>query len=391
MLCLLSDQPIPNLLSVHHFAPDRLVLIESADMQKKKAAEHFLEVLQVGGLSYKDKENSEIHVLNLVDDREAVRQCLRRAYGKYPDAQWIANLTGGTKPMSIAAYEFFKAVGAQLVYVNAVRPNEMLGLDGSQPERCSHRLSITEFLAAYGFESTKAEDKIAEAEERARKWWPLARVIAEHAPAQDLLAVSREEWTTARERGLELKPQHLTGLPPEVKAAMQVSFELELVGDSLTGKVDKYVGKFLTGEWLEVFFWKLLHDHATALAIDSVRLGVEVKQKGSSAPTDFDVAFMCGQALGAIECKSGAQEQEGDPNAPLDKLEARIQQFRALRVNPILATTSAQIVDRDGQLKANIEAWARIYNCRIVTVHQIRQLARCDDAAGKLHSILFGQ
>lgn len=30
MLCLLSDQPIPNLLSVHHFQPDRLVLVESA-------------------------------------------------------------------------------------------------------------------------------------------------------------------------------------------------------------------------------------------------------------------------------------------------------------------------------------------------------------------------
>jgi hypothetical protein len=389
MLCLLSDQPIPNLLSVHHFKPDRLVLVESEDMQKKKAAEHFLQALQFGGLDY--TERSETHLLHRVDDLEAVRQCLRKAYGGHSSANWIANLTGGTKPMSIAAYEFFKAIGACLIYVNAIQPEDMLGLDDSKPEKCSHRLSISEFLAAYGFESTKPDHKIAEAEARAHQWWPLAKIIAEHAPDRNLLDVNREEWTRARRDGLELRPQHLASLPSEVKAAVQTSFGLEAVGGSFTGRIDKYTGKFLTGEWLEVFFWKLLSTHASALAIDSVHLGVEVRQKDAPASTDFDIAFMRRQALGVIECKSGMQEQGDDPNAPLDKLEARIQQFRALRVNPVLATTSTKMLAQDGQLKSNIAARARIYNCRIVTVHQIRDLARCHDSIEKLSVILFGK
>lgn len=285
--------------------------------------------------------------------------------------------------MSIAAYEFFKAVGARLVYVNAAQPDEMLRLDGSHPETCSHRLSIAEFLAAYGFASTKADKKVAEAEARANQWRPLAKVIAEYAPDRNLLTMNREEWSTIRDKGLELKPDHFAELAPNVKTALQETFRLESAGNSLRGKVDKYVGKFLTGEWLEVFFWKLLDVHATALAIDSVRLGVEVKQQASSAPTDFDVAFMRRQALGVIECKSGSQEQGNDPNVPLDKLEARMQQFRALRVNPILATTS-------GHLRQNILDRARIYNCRIVNVHQIQALARCPDSAEKLREILFG-
>lgn len=77
MLCLLSDQSIPNLLSVHHFKPDRLVLIESADMRRRKVANHFLQTLKLGGLDY--TERSEIYPLDLVDDLEAVRQCLRKA------------------------------------------------------------------------------------------------------------------------------------------------------------------------------------------------------------------------------------------------------------------------------------------------------------------------
>lgn len=390
MLCLLSDQPIPNLLSVHHLKPDRLILIESEDMRKKKTADHFRQALQFGGLDY--TQRVEIHPLDLVDDLEAVRQCLRKAYGSHSSASWIANLTGGTKPMSIAAYEFFKAVGARLVYINAARPDEMLRLDGSQAEKCSHHLSIAEFLAAYGFASTKADNKIAEAETRANQWWPLARAIAEYIPERDLLSMNREEWALIREKGLELKPDHVIALPPEVKLALQAAFGLESAGDSLTGKVDKYVGKFLTGEWLEVFFWKLLETHAAALEIDCVRLGVEVKQKDSPAPTDFDVAFIRHYALGVIECKSGAQEQVDDPNAPLDKLEARSQQFRALHVNPVLATTSTspKMLDERGQLKANIAARARLYNSRIVTVYQIQELARSPDSAEKLHRVLFG-
>ncbi|MGE0826751.1 MAG: DUF1887 family CARF protein [Candidatus Binatia bacterium] len=390
MLCLLSDQPIPNLLSVHHLKPDRLILIESEEMQKKKTADHFLQALQFGGLDY--AQRAEIHPLDLVDDLEAVRQCLRKAYGSHSTANWIANLTGGTKPMSIAAYEFFKAVGARLLYVNATRPDEMLRLDGSQPEKCSHHLSIAEFLAAYGFTSTKADDKIAEAEARADRWWSLARIIAEYIPDRDLLSINREEWATIREKGLELKSDHIIDLPSEVKTALQATFDLAPAGNSLTGKVDKYVGKFLTGEWLEVFFWKLLQTHAAALAIDSVRLGVEVRQKDNPVPTDFDVAFIRRHALGVVECKSGAQEQMDDPNAPLDKLEARSQQFRALRVNPVLATTSTspKMLDEKGQLKANIAARARLYNSRIVTVYQIQELARSPDSAEKLHRVLFG-
>lgn len=174
---------------------------------------------------------------------------------------------------------------------------------------------------------------------------------------------------------------------------MQTSFKLETAGDSLAGRIDKYAGKFLTGEWLDAFFWKLLNDHTAALDIDSVHLGVAVRRKNSPAPTDFDVAFIRRQGLGAIECKSGAQEQEDDPNTPLDKLEARMQQFRALRVNPILATTStnAKLLGPDGQLKQNVTDRARIYNCRIVTVHQIRELACSANPVEKLDAALFGK
>ena len=49
LLCLLSDQHVPNLLSVHHFQPDRLVLVESRQMRERKVGDHFLQALRWAG------------------------------------------------------------------------------------------------------------------------------------------------------------------------------------------------------------------------------------------------------------------------------------------------------------------------------------------------------
>lgn len=77
LLCLLSAQHVPNLLSVHHYQPDRLVLIESHGMQKKRAAANLLAALKLGGLDYANQpggERSHVEPLENEDDLEAIRR-----------------------------------------------------------------------------------------------------------------------------------------------------------------------------------------------------------------------------------------------------------------------------------------------------------------------------
>ena len=144
LLCLLSDQHVPNLLSVHHYAPDQLVLIESVKAEKDRLAGKFLEALKLGMLDYSARHH--IEPLKAEDNLASVREALQVAYGKYPNGQWIANLTGGTKPMSIATYEFFKALGGKLVYTNVARPARPIDMNTGVNEDCSHRLGIKDGL-----------------------------------------------------------------------------------------------------------------------------------------------------------------------------------------------------------------------------------------------------
>ncbi len=191
LLCLLSDQHVPNLLSVHHCMPDQLVLIESTRMQKRETAKYFLRALKLGNLDYDTRHH--IEPLNAEDNLASVRQVLQRAYGKFSTGEWVANLTGGTKPMSIATYEFFKALGGKLIYTNFEWPARLIDMSTGQVEDCTHRLGIKEFVAGYGFEPKKSDQKLEEAEARASGWADSANVLARHALEKDILDLNPRE------------------------------------------------------------------------------------------------------------------------------------------------------------------------------------------------------
>lgn len=364
-------------------------------MHGRGVAKNFLHALQLGGLDYEGR--CDVESLAAEDNLDAIRDVLRVAYEKYPSATWVANITGGTKPMSIATYEFFNAKAGNIVYTNVARPNILLDLSSSRQEKCEYKLSIDEFLAGYGFESRKKESKIQEAEARAREWAPCAKLITEYASSDDLLLLSKTDRDKARKKGWEIQPGELKTASKEVASALRDIFSLK--GDpakgDLHGKVDKYGAEFLTGGWLEVFFWDLLSRHRDALGLWDVRLGLHVGRKGDSgnkeqpaSPNEYDVVFMREYGLEMVECKSGSQEHDTGSDI-LYKVEAVIRQFRALRVRSYLATTGSNVLDLEGNLKKSVNDRASIFNCRVITSSEIKQLAVGDDSPDTVRRIVF--
>lgn len=372
LVCLLSQQHVPNLLSVQHEKPDFLVLVESEAMRRNHASKHFLTALDLGGLGYADR--CEILPLDDVADFIAIRKCFQGLYGKYPQDTWTINLAGGTKPMSIVAYEFFKAVGARLLYIEFSRPGYIIQIEPPQTLQCLYKPTISEFLAGYGFEQKKSQQKIQAAEDRALQCYEAARTIAEHAPQQNLLDLDRDTWNKARDKGLDLPPGSLRPQSIEVRKSLVDTFNLREAADQgLTGTVDKYVIQFLTGGWLESFLWNILSRYADPLGVWDVRLGLEPAAGAST--NDFDIAFMHNYALNMIECKSGSQSHDRDGDV-LYKIEAVTRQFRALGVRSWLATTSQNIFNDHNNLKPQLRDRADIYACRFLTASEIQHLAR---------------
>ncbi|WP_152050236.1 Card1-like endonuclease domain-containing protein [Tautonia marina] len=390
LLCLLSEQHVPNLLSVHHFKPDRLVLVETGEMRRRHAAEHLLGALEAGSLDYTDRH--EVQPLEHEDSLPEVRRALQEAFGRHPSAEWIVNLTGGTKPMSIAAFMFFSVMDASSIYLSGREPNLIRWMDGSKVEPCDYRPSIAEFLAGYGFPSRKPPEKVAEAEERARGWWDLARVLATQSTADGLIRFEDDrERGKARDRGFDLERRHLEPgaiADPDLLRAINMHFGLAEQDGVPTGKLDKYQTQFLLGGWLEVFIWGLLDRHRDALDIWDVRLGLEPTSPDTRVGNDFDVAFMHRYRLWMVECKTGSQEH--DPGGDiLYKVEAVIRQFRALHVRTALATTSDFLTDpRTGTIREGHRNRAASYGCALVTRDQVRAMAEADDPVDLIREAL---
>jgi len=399
LLCLLSGQHVPNLLSVHHYRPDRLVLVESEGMRQRNAAANLLAAIKHGGLDYTNQpgeERSHIEPLHAEDDLNAVRAAMRCVYNRYPGAEWLVNVTGGTKPMSIATYDFFNGLirrdvlRGRILYTNVAQPARILDVATHAAEDVTHRITAKQFLAGYGFESRKSDAKLQEGESRAAQWWECSRAIAAQAAAFPLLCLNDEERNRSRKKGLELEPAHLHASGKTLWPLIAQTLGLQLDNGVLKGKLDKHGVQFLTGGWLEAFLWGLLSRNAESLGIWDVRLGLEVGRKDASTGNDFDVAFMRNSSLCMIECKSGAQSH--DPAADiLYRIEAVIRQFRALRVQSWLATTATNVLDpQTGQLKSSIMTRAAIHGCRTILPDDIRSLAAAPDDRERVNTILFG-
>lgn len=370
LLCLLSDQHIPNLLSVRHYAPDQLVLLQTPQMHNRGVADHFLAALSRGGCDYA----SRCHVQRspATVDLTQIRAALQAAYGRFPSAAWIANVTGGTKPMSIAAYEFFKAVGGKIVYTDLSQPNTILDLATGVAEPFGHRPSVEEFVTGYGFRLQKPAAELQAAKDRATQplWRDTAVRLAAHASGHDVVEIDDSQWDTFRKKGGEL--------PADKFLFPDADLHSGWLGSAASRKLDKYEGEFLTGGWLEVFFYNLFSRHADALAIWDVALGQNFSRDvgPGQVPNDIDVSFMHNHGLATVECKSGTQEHDLSRGMDtLYKVEAVARQLRALRVRSFLVTTGQNVLDKAGKLRSGLESRAELYNCTILLREQISELA----------------
>ena len=144
-LILVSAQPIPNLTPIFDdtLRPKKVVMLVSANMlERSNALEN---IFKPRGISVERC---------LIDDpwdadgiREQVEDLLLT---QYPEGGIALNATGGTKLMSIAAYEAFRSCQLPVFYVHPEH-DRLIWLSPKQPDvDLSDRLKLEDYLMAYG-------------------------------------------------------------------------------------------------------------------------------------------------------------------------------------------------------------------------------------------------
>ncbi len=383
MVCLLSDQLAPNILSVHHFKPDSLVLVETERMRKNNVVGNLLATLAKGGLDYTNATTRLL--LQEEDSLPAMRRCFAPLLGKNtPEDTWLINLTGGTKPMSLGTYAFFREnFSAQsttllFLYLNIGKPDHFTLLDQGERIACNYEMSIGEFLRAYGF--VPVPNPVEEAKEEIMvRLWETSRKIARNLCLDSIFSTETNNEEINRRRSCEdtLLKRHIK---QNLRSAVFSGFQEN-------SALNKHEWGFLVGEWLEVFLAGLLKRHASSLGIGQVRLGLKIKSILTETKTEFDVVFMKNHALHVMECKCG-KIANIKPEMHMDHLTARTKQLGALRVTPYFAGNSQKLQNHEGVPGKALKQRADLYGIRLLLLRELRKLGSPDITPEEIRNIL---
>lgn len=144
LISILSDYLEPNFLLIKELEGnyDELVFITT-----RKTRKTMKDVWLLRALNIADSKVRRIEVIE--DDVNVIQKALVEAKFSKDDTYYV-NITGGTKVMSIAVYNFFSHFNALSYYVPVDR-NEIRDMDGKQqPIELRYRMNLKEYFTLYG-------------------------------------------------------------------------------------------------------------------------------------------------------------------------------------------------------------------------------------------------
>jgi hypothetical protein len=277
-VCLVSDQPIPNLTTALQFHPDTVLLLYTDDRKAQK--ERLKAVLQTRRFKVEERVILPYDLQNVIQTCEAV-------LADYQDCELSLNITGGTKISTLGAFQVFYSADKPIWYVNS-RDHQI-----QQVSPGSDSLPIEANITGW----QQDEDAV-------QKRRPITKFLTELAAAKERL-IGELNKAVPDTNGLKLPCTIKLPVIPEMeelaKLLEQLGFAKRTGGGVSVATLE--MANFLKGFWLEE------HVYTTALGVGADEVKLNVTGTWDTAvkrpPTnEFDVMIAKGTQLSIISCKT---------------------------------------------------------------------------------------
>lgn len=142
-VCLVSEQPIPNLTTVLQFKPDRVVLLKTKEMDEKTRL--LEDVLKKKNYNVQTETIEAYDINNVIKVSESL-------INEFKGSNVSLNITGGTKIGTLGTFQAFYTSGKEIFYVDT-KDNKILQISPDQKEfPIEVSISIADYLEVYGFQ-----------------------------------------------------------------------------------------------------------------------------------------------------------------------------------------------------------------------------------------------
>lgn len=250
LVSILSDHLVPNYLFIKEMRGqyNELLFIGTPYTESKAIATHLENALE------NRKSNIKKVILESDQYQEGVQSLENISLPN--DVQYIVNLTGGTKIMSLIVYDFFRKLNSSFFYI-PIGKNTYCNIEEENMHALQYRISLREYFTLYGL----------------------------HYECDN--ALLKEAKTTFQ--FFEKQKKQKFYLSDEIKKSHQA--------ETATDK------KYYAGEWFEEYTYLRIKKELN-LREQDIAMSLKIyREDAQNNDNEIDVAFMYENTLYIIECK----------------------------------------------------------------------------------------
>lgn len=335
MVALISRQTMQNLLPILQYQPQRVVFLSTREEDdRRQSLEAVLQERQIA-------VDPPLYVDAYAP--ESTLQACRQLLEQYGPAGLMANLTGGTKVMSLAAFRVFAAAGVPCIYTDTPHRRLLfLAPDGQEPALLHTGVDVLTYLRAHG-QHASLRGRTSRA-----SYARVSAFMGQHIVDLDpFLSRVRYELHEAPERmRLRFKPEgkqrHAVAGEFLVLAMDHGLLEFRQSGPREVEMLlaNPQVGRYLAGEWLEDLVFETVKQHGFDSCASNVALAW--KDAPDREMNEIDVAVVHHLRFYYISCKTGNDAQQMKQH--LYELETLSTLAGGVFNHPILVASSTKAV-----------------------------------------------
>ena len=296
---LISAQAVPNLTPLMDDAvkPEQVIMVVSPDMEER--ADWLKSIISIKGI--------KTARWSITDpwDIEHVRDVILTSLNLNANESIALNATCGTKPMSIAAYEVFRAFKLPIYYVHP-QQDRLIWMypENQQTHELADRIKLKEFLKAHGVTETSRGPNYGVKEE--------LRELTQKLIHQNNTLVNPLSILNAYAANAELTLQSTLENKHSNYAKLLALIDLFSHYQLLTLKgshlifANEAARFYVNGGWLEEHVYGLCLNLKKEYGFQDIARSLEVERcfKNESIKNELDIVFLKNNSLHLIECKT---------------------------------------------------------------------------------------
>ncbi|MCC6856351.1 MAG: DUF1887 family protein [Microbacteriaceae bacterium] len=293
-VCLVSDQATPNFIPVldSRFRPREVVLVVSPEMgQRASWLRDRLVCRALRVIEYPVRDAWDI---------PGVQDALIELVAARAGENLALNVTGGTKPMAIAAQEVFRAENLPIFYVHPRENTVRLLFTGEPPIIIEDRVQFEDYLGIHGFRELGRDTRRYD-EDHIEFCNELVKEVDRFGHQ-----IRRLNWHADQARG---SMRAALGKDASDPRLLELTDKLQRYGVAEVEKNDDLVFPheverfFVNGGWLEWYIFEVVSRLVREIGVQDLARSLTV-ESGHHARNELDIALLAHNRLFLIECKA---------------------------------------------------------------------------------------